>query len=67
MHGEVVVAPQGAIRYHHSFGESRGAAGVVDECQFVGALLVIVFHMLATEILWKLASVELVEVLTGVG
>ena len=38
---EVEVAPQRTIRQHHALGEAGRAAGVVDEGQLLGAVLVV--------------------------
>ena len=65
--GKVEVAPQCAIWNHHTLREARGAAGVVDECQLVGTLLVVVVHMLLTEVFRILAAKHLIEVLAGIG
>ena len=65
--GEVEVRPQGAVGYHHTLGEACRTAGVVDEGQLVGALLVVVADVLLSEILGKLLAVELVEVLACIG
>ena len=65
--GKVVVRPQGAIGQHDAFGEARSSTGIVDQCQFVGILLVVVIDMLFAEVFWELLAVELVEVLAGIG
>ena len=67
MLGEVVVAPEGAVWYHDALGEACGARGVVDECEFVGALFLVVGYVLSAEILGVFASEHLVEVFAGVG
>ena len=65
--GEVGIAPHGAVGQHHALGVAGGAAGIVDEGKLVGALLAIVGHMLASEVLGVLAAEHLVEVLSGIG
>ena len=65
--GEVVVRPEGAVGDHHALREARGAAGVVDDSQFVGILLDVIVHMFLAEVLGEFLAVELVEVLAGVG
>ena len=63
---EVEVSPQRTVRQHHTLRESRGAAGVVDERQFLGAVLVVV-HVLLAEVFRILCTEELVQVLAGIG
>jgi len=56
---EVQVAPQGAVGQHDTFGESGGAAGVVDECQFFRLVLVPLYVFL-TECLGILVAEHLI-------
>ena len=65
--GEVVVRPEGAVGQHHAFREPRGARGVVDECQLVGRLLLIVADVLLAEVFRELLAIEFVQVLAGIG
>ncbi len=65
--GKVGVAPHGAVRYHHAFGESCRAAGVVDERQFVPVLLRIVVDVLLAEVFGIFKAEHLVQVLAGIG
>ena len=65
-HRKLIVAPEGTVGNHHTLGEARGARGVVDEGQFVGALLGVVADVLLAEILGELVAVHLVEVLARV-
>ena len=62
VHGKIVVAPYCPVGYHDSLGESCSAAGVVDECQFIGALLVVVADVLSAEKLGVFPAEHLVEV-----
>ena len=64
---KIIVAPQCPVWYHHSFGKSRGATGVVDERQFVSTLLCLIFHVLRSEVLRIFLSEESVQVLSGIG
>ena len=63
---EVDVAHDGPVGDHDTFGESRGAAGVVDDSQLVRTVMVIL-HMLRAEFLGKFPSEKFVEVLSGEG
>ena len=66
LQNEVDVAPKSAIGQHHALGESGGAAGVVDERQFVGLVYVIV-HVLGAEVFGVFVSEYFVEVLACKG
>ena len=65
--GEVVVRPQCTIGQHHAFREARCAAGVIDHSQLVGTLLHVIAYVLLAEVLGELLTVELVQVLAGIG
>ena len=44
---EVEVAPNGTIGQHHALGESGGAAGVVNDSQFLGLVFMIAYVLRA--------------------
>ena len=67
MLGKVVVRPDGTIGYHHTLRESRGAAGVVNECQLVTVLFRVIVDVFLAEELGKLLAIEFVQVLAGIG
>ena len=57
---KVEITPQSTIREHHTLGETCCAAGIVDECQLVGRLLLIIVNMLLAEIFGIFMSKHLV-------
>ena len=59
---EVAVAPQRAVGNHHALGVAGRSAGVVNECQVVGLILVVA-DVLGSEVERILLSEEPVEVL----
>ena len=65
--GKVIVRPQCTVGNHHAFRKARRSAGIVDECQFVRALLHIIIYVFLAEVLGELLSVERVQVLAGIG
>ena len=65
--GEVGIAPHGAVWKHHALREARGAAGVVDKRQLIGALLNVIIDVLLAEIFGIFLAKDLVEVLSGIG
>ena len=67
MLGKVIVRPDGTIGYHHTLRESRGAAGVVNECQLVTILFRVIVDVFLAEELGKLLAIEFVQVLAGIG
>ncbi len=64
---EIDIAPEGTVGNHHTLGESRGTAGVVDQRQFFGTLLDVIADMFLTEIFGILDAKQFVEVFTGIG
>ena len=60
------IGKEGAVRQHHSFGESGGTGGVVDHRQFLGGVLIIV-DTVGMEAPGIFLSEKLVEMLTGMG
>ena len=62
---EVEVAHEGAVREHHSLGEPCGAAGIVDHCQLLG-LVDMVLDVLCMEVFRKLHAEHGIEVLSCV-
>ena len=61
---EVEVAPQRSVWQHHPLGESGGAAGVVDQCQFFGAVVVVI-DVFGPEGVGIFLSEQFVKVLAG--
>ena len=64
-YGEVVVAPKCAEGNHDAFGVGGGAAGVVQDGQFVGRVAIVV-DVVRAEIHGEFLAEETVEVLAGV-
>ena len=62
LHGELQVAPEGAVGYHHALGLGGGTAGVVEHSQLLGGILV-VLDVLGAEVHGELLAEEAVEVL----
>ena len=65
--GEVDVAPERTVRYHHTLGETGGSAGIIDERHLLWILVYIIMYVFLTEILREFDTEHLVEVLTGIG
>ena len=65
--GEVDVAPERTVRYHHTLGETGGSAGIIDERHLLWILIYIIMYVFLTEILREFDTEHLVEVLTGIG
>ena len=63
---ELKIASNGPVWNHHTLGIARGATGVVDYSEFLG-LVMMVMHMLGTEIFGVFLAIKLVEVLSCVG
>ena len=59
------VAHDGAIGNHHALRESRGTAGIVDQRQFLGRILVIAY-VLFPECLGILLAKHHVQMLAGI-
>ena len=64
--GECHVAPQRTVGDHDALGVGGGAAGVVEHCHLVGAILIILYIVRA-EVHGVLLAEEPVEVLAGIG
>ncbi len=64
--GEVEVAQQRTVGNHHTLRETRSAARVVDDSQFLGVVLMVA-DMLLAEIFGVFLAKKLVEMLSGVG
>ena len=64
---EVVIAPHGTERNHHTLRETGRTTGVVDESQLVRILVKTVVYMFLSEILRVFLSEHLIQVLTGIG
>ena len=62
MESEVAVAPEGAVGNHDALRVAGGAAGVVEDCHFVGLVLIVVEEF-GQEAVGELFAKEPVEVL----
>src|SRR5574344_463685 len=63
-YGKKSIGEQSSVGNHHSFGESGGTGGIVDHCQLVWRLFIIVLNIIGRKTPRILLPEKLIKVLS---